>query len=57
MDWGAMIAVISAIGGIALAWLGRARSVKRDVAQEAGAGASLQTDVEYIDDIKVDLQM
>ncbi|BFH63891.1 hypothetical protein PAJ34TS1_44830 [Paenibacillus azoreducens] len=61
MDWGAIVAVISAISGIALGWLGRARAVKHDVAQEAGAGASLHTDVEYIkrgvDDIKVDLRM
>lgn len=61
MDWGAMLVVVSAISGIVLGWLGRARTVHKDVAQEAGAGASLQTDVEYIkrgvDDIKVDLRM
>ncbi|MDR0268358.1 hypothetical protein [Paenibacillus sp.] len=61
MDWGAMLAVASAISCIALGWLGRARTVKKDVAKEAGAGATLQTDVEYIkrgvDDIKVDLRM
>ncbi|MFU1798704.1 hypothetical protein ACM1RC_33030 [Paenibacillus azoreducens] len=56
-----MIAVVSAISGIALGWLGRARTVKEEVAKEAEAGATLQTDVEYIkrgvDDIKVDLRM
>ncbi|MCJ8015214.1 hemolysin XhlA family protein [Paenibacillus sp. KQZ6P-2] len=61
MDLGAMVALVSAISGIALGWLGRSRTVRKDVAQEAGAGASLHTDVEYIkrgvDDIKVDLRI
>ncbi|BFH65049.1 hypothetical protein [Paenibacillus azoreducens] len=61
MEWEAMIAVVSAISGIALGWLGRARTVKEDMTKEVEAGATLQTDVEYIkrgvDDIKVDLRM
>ncbi|MFU1797669.1 hypothetical protein ACM1RC_27645 [Paenibacillus azoreducens] len=53
--------MISAISGIALGWLGRERTVRKDAAQEAGAGASLHTDVEYIkrgvDDIRADVRM
>ncbi|MDR9855985.1 hypothetical protein RJP21_20475 [Paenibacillus sp. VCA1] len=61
MEWGAIVALLTGISGTVLGWLGRARTVKKDIAQEAGAGASLHTDVEYIkrgvDDIRVDMRM
>lgn len=61
MEWGAVVAILTGISGMILGWLGRARTVKKDIAQEAGAGASLHTDVEYIkrgvDDIRLDVRM
>lgn len=61
MELTALIGVVAAISGILLGWLGRNRSLKKEIAQEAGAEAVQRTDVEYIkrgvDDIRVDLRM
>ena len=64
MDFNVMITLIGAIcalSGMLLGWIGRTKAFKDEVAQEATADASLQTDVSYIkrgiDDIRVDLRM
>lgn len=60
MDVTTMIALIAAISGIVLGWVGRTKAFKDEVAQEATADASLQTDVSYIKtgivDIRVDIR-
>ncbi|MCA4756340.1 hypothetical protein [Mycolicibacterium fortuitum] len=57
----AVIAALAAISGILLGWIGKTKSFKDEVAREATADASLQTDVSYIkrgiDDIKVDVRI
>ncbi|CAM3942543.1 MULTISPECIES: hypothetical protein [Paenibacillus] len=63
MDFNVMITLIGAIcaiSGMLLGWIGRTKAFKDEVAQEATADASLQTDVSYIKsgilDIRVDLR-
>lgn len=60
MDVTAMIALIAAISGMLLGWMGRTKAFKDEVAQEATADASLHTDVSYIkngiSDIRVDIR-
>lgn len=57
-DYTAIFAVITALSGMALGWLGRTRSIRQDAAQDAGTVTALQTDLEYIrrgvDDIRLD---
>lgn len=57
----AIVSATAALSGIALGWLGRSRSMRQEEVREAGAGATLQTDVEYIkrgvDDIRVDVKV
>ncbi|GIP57925.1 hypothetical protein [Paenibacillus woosongensis] len=61
MEFTIIISIITAVSGIALGWISRTRTIRQDAAREAGAGATLQTDVEYIkrgvDDIRVDVRM
>ncbi len=53
-----MIALIAAISGIILGWLGKTRSHRQDIIQEAGADALQRADVDYIkrgvDDIRLE---
>ncbi|MFE0594847.1 hypothetical protein ACFW4G_03695 [Paenibacillus lactis] len=55
-----LIGAICAISGMLLGWIGRTKAFKDEVAQEATADASLQTDVSYIKsgilEIRVDLR-
>ncbi|MYX22008.1 hypothetical protein GTY77_18365 [Streptomyces sp. SID8380] len=55
-----MIALIATISGVLLGWIGRTKAFKDEIAQEATADASLQTDVSYIKtgimDIRVDIR-
>ncbi|OBZ08937.1 hypothetical protein A8L34_22575 [Bacillus sp. FJAT-27264] len=55
-----IVAMIAAVSGIVLGWMGKTQAFKKDVAQEAGSGASLRTDVEYIkhgvDDVRFELK-
>ncbi|GIQ70780.1 hypothetical protein DUZ99_01925 [Xylanibacillus composti] len=55
MEWMGIAGVIS---GILLGWLGRARLIKQDVAQEASTDAALKSDVDYIkrgvDDLRLE---
>lgn len=52
----AIISVASALTGIALGWVGRARTIRQDIAQQASEDAIQRVDVEYIkrgvDDIR-----
>ncbi|GGF82585.1 hypothetical protein GCM10010912_29610 [Paenibacillus albidus] len=61
MEITTLIAMLAAISGIALGWVTRTSAYKKDVAQEAGTGAALRTDVEYIkrgvDDIRADVRV
>lgn len=61
MDITAVIALLAAVSGIVLGWIGGARAFKQEVAQEAGTDASLKTDMTYIkrgiDNIQVDLRL
>jgi len=61
LDTGAVIAVAAAISGIALGWLGRSRTIRKDTASEASKEATLQTDMAYvkrgIDDMRVDIKL
>ncbi|MNJ50333.1 hypothetical protein QNH46_17245 [Paenibacillus woosongensis] len=56
-----LISIATAVSGILLGWLGRTRTIRQDAAKDAEAGATLQTDVEYIkrgvDDIRVDVRI
>lgn len=60
MEISAIVALVAAISGIALGWMGRTRSFKQDIAQEASADAVQRADVEYIkrgvDDIRADVR-
>lgn len=54
----AIISAIAAISGIALGWAGRNRTLRAEVKQEAGSGAVLRSDMDYIkrgvDDIRLE---
>ena len=56
----AIIGVLGTISGILLGWMGRTKSFKDEIAQEATQDASLHTDVSYIKtgivDIRVDIR-
>jgi len=60
MEFSAAVAIIAAVSGIILGWLGRTRSIKQDIVQEASADAVQRADVEYIkrgvDDIRADVR-
>lgn len=53
-------AIVAAVSGVVLGWVTRTSAFKKDVAQEAGNGAALRTDVEYIkrgvDDMRVEIK-
>ena len=42
------MAVIAALSGIILGWLGRSRTVRQDTIQEAREDAEIKRDMEYI---------
>jgi uncharacterized spore protein YtfJ len=48
MDVKTMITILAAISGIVLGWVGGTRAFKQEIARDAGSGAALRTDVEYI---------
>lgn len=52
----AIISVVSVLSGIALGWMGRARTVRQDIVQQTTIDTNLKVDVEYIkrgiDDIR-----
>ncbi|MGG0939849.1 hypothetical protein ABHN11_27980 [Brevibacillus centrosporus] len=54
----AIISVVSVLSGIALGWMGRARTVRQDIVQQASTDTNLKVDVEYIkrgvDDIRAE---
>lgn len=58
MDFSAVLAIIATISGITLGWLGRTKSLKKEIIQEAGADALQRADVDYIkrgvDDIRLE---
>ncbi|MEI7027168.1 hypothetical protein [Paenibacillus sp. y28] len=55
---GAIISVVAAISGIVLGWSARSRTVQQDTAAEAGQGAYLRADMDYIkrgvDDVRLE---
>lgn len=61
MDFSSILAVASALSGIALGWIGRARTIRQDAAQESANAAMQRADVEYIkrgvDDMKVEQRL
>ncbi len=61
MDWGALIAVLAAISGIGLGWLGRARTVRTDTQKDTERKTQMRVDLEYIkrgiDDIRAEMRM
>ncbi|XID91027.1 hypothetical protein ACF3MZ_21245 [Paenibacillaceae bacterium WGS1546] len=56
-----IIAVAGTLSGIALGWIGKARTVRQDTAAEADRDATLRTDVDYIkrgvDDMRVEIRL
>ncbi|MFH5187688.1 hypothetical protein ACHHV8_36720 [Paenibacillus sp. TAB 01] len=52
------ISILAAISGIIIGWSGRTRSIRQEIRKEAGDGAVLHADVEYIkrgvDDIRLE---
>ncbi|MHA6530172.1 hypothetical protein [Paenibacillus sp. BAC0078] len=61
MEFTTVTAIVAAVSGVVLGWITRTSAFKKDVAQEAGSGAALRTDVEYIkrgvDDIRADVRV
>lgn len=61
MEFTTVTAIVAAVSGVVLGWVTRTSAFKKDVAQEAGTGAALRTDVEYIkrgvDDIRADVRV
>ncbi|MED1954598.1 hypothetical protein [Brevibacillus centrosporus] len=53
-----IITVIATLSGITLGWMGRSRTVRNDIVQQASADAIQKVDVEYIkrgvDDIRAE---
>ncbi|NOJ74193.1 hypothetical protein [Paenibacillus alvei] len=60
MEISAIVAIIAAISGIALGWMGRTRTIKQDIAQEASADAvqeqMLSISKRGVDDIRADVR-
>ncbi|MEK3865782.1 hypothetical protein MHH60_20130 [Paenibacillus sp. FSL H7-0716] len=60
MEITTITALVAAVSGVVLGWVTRTSAFKKDVAQEAGSGAALRTDVEYIkhgvDDVRFELK-
>jgi len=60
MDIKTLVTIIAALSGIALGWMARTRSNRQDIQNEAGTGAVLRTNVEYIkhgvDDVRIELK-
>lgn len=61
MEVSTAIAIIAALSGVALGWLGRARTIKHDTVTDATKEATLQADMAYlkrgIDDLRVDIKI
>ncbi|MFE4713974.1 hypothetical protein ACFRAM_24325 [Paenibacillus sp. NPDC056722] len=61
MEITTLIAMIAAVSGVVLGWVGRNRAFKQEVTQEASGSATLRTDVQYIkrgvDDIQADVRV
>lgn len=53
-----LLAILTTASGIFIGWSGRSRSIRQDIKKEAGDGALLRADVEYIkrgvDDIRLE---
>jgi len=56
MDWTAVIAAAAAISGIVLGWLGRARTVRQDGAEDGELRASVNYIRQGVDDLRVELR-
>lgn len=58
VEWTVVISVASAISGILLGWLGKAKAHQQEAAQEASKDATLKSDVDYIkrgiDDLRLE---
>lgn len=48
LEYTVIISIVAAVSGIILGWMGRTRTLKQDVAQEASADGMLRADVGYI---------
>lgn len=48
MELAAIISLLGVISGIVLGWLGKAKSEKKEIQEEAANAATIQSDVEYI---------
>ena len=48
MEASFFITLATAVSGILLGWIGRAKSYKEEIAQEAGSDASMIKDVSYM---------
>ncbi|RXZ84569.1 hypothetical protein EBB07_00700 [Paenibacillaceae bacterium] len=56
MEIATIIAILSALSGAALGWIGRNRTAKQDTASEAAQDATIRSDMQYlirgVDDIR-----
>lgn len=48
MEIAAIISVLATVSGVFLGWLGKAKSAKREIREEAASAAVIQSDVVYI---------
>lgn len=64
MEWeqllGAAVPVLAAVSGVVLGWTARARDTRHEIRADAGSGAALRSDVEYIkrgvDDLRLEIK-
>ena len=56
MDWAVIVSAAAAISGIILGWLGRARTIRKDGAEDGELRASVNYIRQGVDDLRVELR-
>jgi len=56
LDWAVIVSAAAAISGIILGWLGRARTVRQDGAQDGELRASVNYIRQGVDDLRVEIR-
>lgn len=56
MEWIGLISAAAAISGIVLGWIGRARTIQKDAAEDGELRASVEYIARGVDDLRVEIR-
>lgn len=56
MEWIGLISAAAALSGIVLGWIGRARTIQKDAAEDGELRASVEYIARGVDDLRVEIR-